>query len=101
MTSALSAEHNPLRSRAKLVLTVFASIGLGGMTSGITYLILLAAFKSSVNENIYHLNWVWRLLLGVGIVPLILTLYFRLKMPESKPYEQCTMQHICCTSRPC
>lgn len=89
MTSALSAEHNAMRSRAKLVLTVFASIGLGGMTSGITYLVLLAAFKSSVNDNIYHLNWVWRLLFGVGLVPLILTVYFRLTMPESKPYQQC------------
>lgn len=89
MTSALSAEHNPLRSRAKLVLTVFASIGLGGMSAGVVYMILLAAFKSSVNENLYHLQWVWRLLFGIGLVPLIITLYFRLTMPESKPYQQC------------
>ncbi|KIW97786.1 uncharacterized protein Z519_01370 [Cladophialophora bantiana CBS 173.52] len=89
MTSALSAEHNPLRSRAKLVLAVFASIGLGGMTVGIVYLVLLAAFKSSVNDNIYHLQWVWRLLFGIGLIPLIITLYFRLTMPESKPYRQC------------
>ncbi|KIX03320.1 uncharacterized protein Z518_06872 [Rhinocladiella mackenziei CBS 650.93] len=88
MTSALSAEQNPLGSRAKLVLTVFASIGLGAMSSGIIYLILLAAFKSSVKEDIYHLQWVWRLLFGIGLVPLILTLYFRLTMPESKPYKQ-------------
>ncbi|OAP59226.1 hypothetical protein AYL99_06524 [Fonsecaea erecta] len=88
MTSALSAEQNPLHSRAKLVLTVFASIGLGGMSSGIVYLVLLAAFKSSVNDNIYHLQWVWRLLFGIGLVPLIITLYFRLTMPESKPYRQ-------------
>ncbi|OAL26213.1 hypothetical protein AYO22_04391 [Fonsecaea multimorphosa] len=88
MTSSLSAEHNPMHSRAKLVLTVFASIGLGGMTSGIVYLVLLAAFKSSVNDNIYHLQWVWRLLFGIGLVPLIITLYFRLTMPESKPYRQ-------------
>ncbi|OCT46997.1 putative inorganic phosphate transporter [Cladophialophora carrionii] len=88
MTSALSAEHNPLHSRAKLVLAVFASIGLGGFTAGITYLILLAAFKSSVNHDIYHLHWVWRLLFALGLVPLIITLYFRLTMPESKPYQQ-------------
>ena len=90
MTSSLSAEHNPIRSRAKLVVTVFASIGLGGFTAGVTYLVLLAAFKSSINENIYHLQWVWRLFFGIGLIPLIITLYFRLTMPESKPYEQCT-----------
>lgn len=76
-------------SRAKLVLTVFSSIGLGGMSSGVVYLILLAAFKSSINERLYHLQWVWRLLFGIGLVPLIATLYFRLTMPESRPYEQC------------
>lgn len=89
MTSSLSAEHNPAGSRAKLVLTVFSSIGLGAMTAGIVYVVLLAAFKSSIQDNIYHLNWVWRLLFGIGLVPLIMTLYFRLTMPESKPYLQC------------
>lgn len=92
MTSSLSAEHNPIGSRAKLVLLVFACIGLGGMTSGIVYLILLAAFKGSVEQNIYHLQWVWRLLFGIGLIPLILTLYARLTIPESKPYEQCKSQ---------
>ncbi|KIW37998.1 uncharacterized protein PV06_09974 [Exophiala oligosperma] len=88
MTSSLSAEHTPMGSRAKLVATIFSSIGLGSMTSSIVYLVLLAAFKSSVNDNIHHLQWVWRLLFGIGLIPLICTLYFRLTMPESKPYEK-------------
>ena len=75
-------------SRAKLVLTVFASIGLGGFSAGITYVILLAAYKGSIASNIHHLQWVWRLLFGIGLVPLILTLYARLTMRESKPYEK-------------
>jgi PHS family inorganic phosphate transporter-like MFS transporter len=59
------------------------------MASGIVYVILLAAFKSAVDHDIRHLQWVWRLLFGIGLVPLIITLYFRLVMPESKPYEKC------------
>lgn len=35
----------------------------------------------------------WRLLLGIGLVPLFCTLYTRLTMPESKPYEQCMSPH--------
>ena len=88
MTSSLAAEHNPLGSRAKLVLLIFASIGLGAFSAGIVYVILLAAFKSSIISNINHLQWVWRLLFGIGLVPLILTLYARLTMKESKPYEK-------------
>ena len=88
MTSSLSAEYNPTGSRAKLVLTVFASIGLGSFSAGIVYVILLAGFKDAIIRDINHLQWVWRLLFGIGLVPLILTLYARLTMKESKPYEQ-------------
>lgn len=88
MTSSLSAEHNPMGSRAKLVLTVFASIGLGAFSAGIVYVILLAGFKELILNDINHLQWVWRLLFGIGLVPLILTLYARLTMKESKPYEK-------------
>lgn len=88
MTSSLSAEHNPTGSRAKLVLTIFANLGLGSFAAAIVYLILLAAFKGSIHDDINHLQWVWRLLFGIGLVPLILTLYARLTMKESKPYEE-------------
>ncbi|KAK5698965.1 hypothetical protein LTR97_006614 [Elasticomyces elasticus] len=88
MTSSLSAEKNLFHSRAKLVLLVFASIGLGGFTGGIVNLVLLAAFKGAVYNNVYHLQWVWRLQFGLGLVPLALTLYARLTMKESKPYQQ-------------
>ena len=90
MTSSLSAEHDPLRSRGKMVLLVFASIGVGAMVSGIVYLILLEAFKSAVDHNIQHLQWVWRLMLGLAIVPAAATVYSRLHMRETKPYKECS-----------
>jgi hypothetical protein len=88
MSSAISAENNTMGSRAKLVLTVFSCIGLGVFGSGITYLILLAAFKGAILDDITKLQWVWRLLFGIGLVPLILTLYARLNMKESQPYTK-------------
>lgn len=88
MTSSLSAEHNPFVSRSVLVLAVFSFIGLGGFVAAIVYVILLAAFHSAIDSNIQHLQWVWRLLLGLGLVPCIATLYARLTMRETKPYEK-------------
>ncbi|KAG4428917.1 hypothetical protein IFR05_015604 [Cadophora sp. M221] len=88
MSSTLSAEHNPFQSRGKLVLTVFASLGLGNFTASIVFIVLLAAFKESISANINHLEWVWRLLLGLGIIPAAATLYARVKMKESIPYEK-------------
>ena len=89
MTSSYAAENKFHISRAKVILSIFSNIGLGSTTSGIVYVILLQAFKSSIEKDTYHIQWVWRLLLGIGLVPLICTLYARLTMKESKPYEQC------------
>jgi PHS family inorganic phosphate transporter-like MFS transporter len=94
MTSSYAAEYNKEASRAKLVLTIFSSIGLGATASGIVYVILLEAFKSSIQDNVSHLQWVWRLLLGIGLIPLILTLYARLTIKESKPYEECKSNRL-------
>lgn len=87
MSSALAAEQEG-GSRAVNVLTVFASQAPGNLTAAIVYLILLAAFKSAIESDIYYIQWVWRLLLGIGIVPCALTLYARLRMRETKPYQK-------------
>jgi PHS family inorganic phosphate transporter-like MFS transporter len=66
MSSTISAEYNPFQSRGKLVLTVFASLGLGNLAAAIVFIVLLAAFKGAVTTNADHLEWIWRLLLGVS-----------------------------------
>jgi PHS family inorganic phosphate transporter-like MFS transporter len=89
LSSSLAAEKNPFGTRAKQVLTVFSNIGLGSFTSGVVFLILLKAFEGSVTDNQKHLEWVWRLLLGLAIIPASLTLYARLTIGETGPYKQC------------
>ncbi|KAL2811865.1 major facilitator superfamily domain-containing protein [Aspergillus granulosus] len=88
LSSALSVENVSLGTRAVQVLSVFALIGVGNYTASIVFLVLLRAFKSAIYNNINTLEWVWRLLLGIGMVPAGLTLYARLTLPETKPYRQ-------------
>ncbi|KAH8810628.1 putative inorganic phosphate transporter C8E4.01c [Xylogone sp. PMI_703] len=76
MTSTLSAEHRIIGSRAKLILLVFAFLALGTLTAAVVYVILLAAFKFG------------GFLLGLGIIPAVFTLYARLQMKETVPYEK-------------
>ena len=90
MSSSLSAESTPLGSRAVLSLTIFAFMGLGNMCASITFLWLLEAFQSRVEIDIANLEYVWRLLLGLGMIPAAVTLYARLTMPETTPYQKCT-----------
>ena len=94
MSSSLAAEKSPFGSRAIQVLTVFSNIGLGNISASIVFLILLKAFKGAIANNISHLEWVWRLLLGIGIVPALFTLYARLTITETTPYKQCESASI-------
>lgn len=71
------------------VLIVFSNIGLGNIAASIVFLILLKAFQGAIASDQNNLEWVWRLLLGVGIVPAALTLYARLTISETEPYKHC------------
>jgi PHS family inorganic phosphate transporter-like MFS transporter len=89
LSSSLSAEKSPFGSRAVQVLTVFSNIGLGNIAASIVFLVLLKAFEGSIANDLSHLGWVWRLLLGIGIIPALFTLYARLTISETVPYKQC------------
>jgi hypothetical protein len=54
--------------------------GVGNLLASLTMFILLSS-----NLNI---DWVWRIALGAGAVPGILTVYFRYKMEESSHYKK-------------
>ncbi|KAJ6079222.1 hypothetical protein N7467_008975 [Penicillium canescens] len=88
LSSSLSAEKSPFGSRAVQVLTVFSNIGLGNIAASIVFLVLLKAFEGSIANDLSHLEWVWRLLLGIGIIPALFTLYARLTISETVPYKQ-------------
>ncbi|KAI9275823.1 major facilitator superfamily domain-containing protein [Phascolomyces articulosus] len=60
-------------------------IDLGYVVSAIVVVILLAIFKDNLEP-------VWRLSLGLGIIPPLSVLYFRLKMADSKRYQQGALQ---------
>ncbi|KAJ6043939.1 uncharacterized protein N7446_002135 [Penicillium canescens] len=88
LSSSLSAEKSPFGSRAVQVLTVFSNIGLGNIAASIVFLVLLKAFEGSIANDLSRLEWVWRLLLGIGIIPALFTLYARLTISETVPYKQ-------------
>ncbi|GIJ81530.1 hypothetical protein Asppvi_000029 [Aspergillus pseudoviridinutans] len=93
----LPTTHGPLlcwrKSRPKerepsQVLSVFANIGLGNFGASSVFPILGRAFNSAIAPELSHLERVWRLLLGIGIVPAALTLYARLMIRETARYKQ-------------
>jgi PHS family inorganic phosphate transporter-like MFS transporter len=73
---------------------IFSMQGIGNMAAAIVTLILLAIFKSAINEDVMYLDYVWRLCIGLGAVPAVATIYLRFSMPESPRYVQHVQQDI-------
>jgi PHS family inorganic phosphate transporter-like MFS transporter len=79
MSATIMSEYSNVRSRGKLIATVFAMQGFGLISGILLGIGLLASFPSA-------LDLVWRLLLLAGAIPAISVYYFRRRMPETPRY---------------
>ncbi|MBX8632925.1 MAG: MFS transporter [Thermoplasmata archaeon] len=79
MSATIMSEYSNVKSRGKLIATVFAMQGFGLISGIVLGIGLLASFPTS-------LDLVWRLLLLAGAIPAISVYYFRRRMPETPRY---------------
>jgi len=87
LSAVISSEFSNTKTRGRVMTAVFASQGWGQFTAALISLILTAAFKKQViNDGIVdpkHVDNMWRILIGLGMVPACVALYFRLTIPET------------------
>ena len=85
MSAAIVAERSTLQNRGKMLGWIFSNQGWGTLASSIVTLVILGCFKDSLSHGSYgKLDGVWRLQIGLAMVPAAALLYFRLTMPEGK-----------------
>lgn len=69
----------------------------GCAAAALVALIVTVAFKNAINRDIGvhtpenghpHVDYVWRLLIGLGCVPAAIALYFRLTISETPRYSE-------------
>ncbi|SCV02020.1 LAMI_0G15236g1_1 [Lachancea mirantina] len=96
LSSIITSEFSTTKWRGAIMGAVFANQAFGQIAAGIIALILAAAYK---DELIHAKNGkecgeacmkacdqMWRILIGLGCVPGVVALYFRLTIPESPRY---------------
>ncbi|KAI0046571.1 phosphate permease [Auriscalpium vulgare] len=87
LSAVISSEFAATRSRGRLMTAVFAAQGWGNFSAALVSLIVVAAFKTQIlHDNpttLHHVDFCWRLLIGLGCVPGAIALYFRLTIPET------------------
>jgi PHS family inorganic phosphate transporter-like MFS transporter len=76
----------------------FWSQGWGQLAAAIVTIVCLAAFKKQIlNDPVnyaHHLDFVWRLVIGLGAVPGAVALYFRLTLPETPRFTMDVERNI-------
>jgi len=87
LSATITSEHASTKTRGAMMAAVFASQGFGILGASIVSAAVLAAFKSSIQADIYMLDYVWRFCIGLGVVPAVVSIYFRVTMPETPRYK--------------
>ncbi|KAJ1666744.1 hypothetical protein EV178_001998 [Coemansia sp. RSA 1646] len=88
LTAAIVSEYASVHNRGKLMAAVFAFQGFGNVLAPIVSLIVIACFKSSIDSNVLYLDYVWRIIIGVGCIPGVCTIYWRLCMTDSDRFRR-------------
>ncbi|KAJ1914575.1 hypothetical protein IWQ60_008756 [Tieghemiomyces parasiticus] len=87
LSAVITAEYSSARHRGALTSAVFAMQGFGILASAFVSAIMVVAFKSAIQNDVQNLDLAWRLCLGIGAIPAIITIYYRLTMKETPRYE--------------
>ncbi len=77
LSATIMSEFSNVKRRGRLVASVFAMQGFGLLTGA---LVTLAALLFIPGNS---LDITWRIVLGLGAVPALATIYFRTRMPET------------------
>uniref|UniRef100_D8Q5L8 Major facilitator superfamily (MFS) profile domain-containing protein n=1 Tax=Schizophyllum commune (strain H4-8 / FGSC 9210) TaxID=578458 RepID=D8Q5L8_SCHCM len=90
LSAVISSEFASTKIRGRLMTAVFAFQGWGNFCAALVALIVTAAYKDSIlgdnTATMDHVDYCWRILIGLGCVPGCVALYFRLTIPETPRY---------------
>jgi MFS transporter, PHS family, inorganic phosphate transporter len=86
MSASIVSERGHLNHRGALLGWIFSNQGLGTLAGSIVTIIVLTCFEPALNRHGQYnqLDAIWRIQMGVALVPAPIVLPFRLTLPEGK-----------------
>ncbi|KAL7410853.1 phosphate permease [Mrakia frigida] len=87
LSAVITSEFAATRIRGRMMTAVFACQGWGNFAAALVGFCCVAGFKNQIiNDDVLvfkHVDYCWRILIGLGCVPGVIALYFRLTIPET------------------
>ncbi|EEB91629.1 hypothetical protein MPER_09986 [Moniliophthora perniciosa FA553] len=90
MSATITSDRANIRKRGTLLAYIFSNQGWGSLLGSLITIIVLMCYKSVMENggNETKLDGVWRIIVGVSLVPAFGTLYQRLTLPESTRFKK-------------
>jgi MFS transporter, PHS family, inorganic phosphate transporter len=98
-SSVLVSEFSNIRWRGAMMASMFSNQGFGYFFAALTSYLCLVGFRSSLQSSTCDsecqlaLDKSWRIIYGMGMLPAIIALFFRLTIPESIRYTADTTRN--------
>ena len=88
MSATVSSEWSSEGRRGQMLALTFSMQGWGQFAGALFDIILLAIFKHAIEADQINIEFVWRILFALGILPALCTIYSRFRLPESARYAE-------------
>ncbi|KAJ7463715.1 inorganic phosphate transporter [Mycena latifolia] len=85
MSASITTDRSVLRKRGTMLAYIFSNQGWGSFVGSLVTIVVLAAYKGVMDGKgeTSKVDGVWRIVVGISLVPAFGTLYQRLTLPES------------------
>ncbi|KAI0073026.1 MFS general substrate transporter [Panus rudis PR-1116 ss-1] len=88
MSASVSTDRALVRRRGVLLAYIFANQGWGSLVGSLATMIVLLCYKGVMEKGeTSKVDGVWRIVVGLSLIPAFGTLYQRLTLPEAKRFE--------------
>ncbi|KAI5117664.1 hypothetical protein M0805_009697 [Coniferiporia weirii] len=88
MSASVSSDRASIRKRGVMLSYIFANQGWGSLVGSIVTMVVLACYKGVMQKGeTSKVDGVWRIVVGLSLIPAFATLYQRLTLPEARRFE--------------
>ncbi|TEB27607.1 inorganic phosphate transporter [Coprinellus micaceus] len=90
MSASVTSDRANIRKRGTMLTYIFANQGWGSLAGSLVIITLLAIYKHTIDVegHISKVDGIWRIAVGLSLIPAFGTLYQRLTLGESTRYEK-------------
>ncbi|TFK17021.1 phosphate transporter [Coprinopsis marcescibilis] len=90
MSASVTSDRANLRKRGTMLSYIFSMQGWGSFVGSVATIVVLAIYRNAIERDgqLSKVDGVWRIVVGISLIPAFGTLYQRLTLPESVRFEE-------------